>query len=204
MFTGIIEEIGTIYNLADKEDIQQYRIEASKDFIKGVQYGDSVSVNGICLTTYNIQHDSFQVDVSKETQKCTSFGKPIKNNQVNLERAVTPSARLGGHLVSGHVDGLGTCVKREDNENETILWICVPIELVKYIVVKGSICVNGVSLTINQTKDDQLCVTIIPHTLKNTTLSLIQGHDVMNIEVDLIARYLEKLLSKYSIKDHKI
>lgn len=193
MFTGIIEEIGTIHNLADKEDIHQYRIQVSTDFIKGVQLGDSISVSGICLTAYNIQHDSFQVDVSKETQKCTSLGKPIRDNQVNLERAVTPSTRLGGHLVSGHVDGLGRLVKREDNENETILWICIPTELVKYIVVKGSICVNGVSLTINQTKDDQLCVTIIPHTLKNTTLSSVQGHDVMNIEVDLIARYLEKL-----------
>ena len=204
MFTGIIEEIGTIYNLAHKEDIQQYRIEVSTDFIKEIQLGDSVSVNGICLTTYNIQHDSFHVDVSKETQKCTSFGQPIKNNQVNLERAVTPSTRLGGHLVSGHIDGLGTCIKREDNENETILWICAPVELLKFIVVKGSICVNGVSLTINQIKDDRICVTIIPHTLKNTTLSLIQDHDVMNIEVDLIARYLEKLLTKYSITDHKI
>jgi len=193
MFTGIIEEIGTIHNFADKEDIHQYRIQVSTDFIKGVQLGDSVSVNGICLTAYNIQPDSFQVDVSKETQKCTSLGQPIRNNQVNLERAVTPSTRLGGHLVSGHVDGLGTLVKREDNENETILWICIPAELVKYTVVKGSICVNGASLTINQTKDDQLCVTIIPHTLKNTTLSSVQGHDVMNIEVDLIARYLEKL-----------
>ena len=126
MFTGIIEEIGIIQNVADKGDIHQYRIQASVEFMKGVQLGDSIAVSGICLTAYNIQNDSFQVDVSKETQKCTSFGQPIRNNQVNLERAVTPSTRLGGHLVSGHVDGLGTLVKREDNDNETILWIRSP------------------------------------------------------------------------------
>lgn len=193
MFTGIIEEIGIIQNVADKGDIHQYRIQASVEFMKGVQLGDSIAVSGICLTAYNIQNDSFQVDVSKETQKCTSFGQPIRNNQVNLERAVTPSTRLGGHLVSGHVDGLGTLVKREDNDNETILWIRSPTELVKYIAVKGSICINGVSLTINQTKEDQHCVTIIPHTLKHTTLNAIQVQDLVNIEVDLIARYLEKL-----------
>ncbi len=193
MFTGIIEEIGTFQNVANKDDIHQYRIEASVEFMKGVQLGDSIAVNGICLTAYNIQSDSFQVDVSKETQNCTSFGQPIRNNQVNLERAVTPSTRLGGHLVSGHVDGLGILAKREDNENETILWVSSPAELVKYITVKGSICINGVSLTVNQSEEDLHCVTIIPHTLKHTTLGSIQAQDLVNIEVDLIARYLEKL-----------
>jgi len=193
MFTGIIEEIGTIQNMADKGDIHQYCIQASAEFMKGVLLGDSIAVSGICLTAYNIQPDCFYVDVSTETQKCTSFGQPIRNNQVNLERAVTPSTRLGGHLVSGHIDGLGALVKREDNYNETILWISSPIELVKYIAVKGSICINGVSLTVNQTKEDQHCVTIIPHTLKHTTLNAIQIQDLVNIEVDLIARYLEKL-----------
>ncbi|MDH3607758.1 MAG: riboflavin synthase [Gammaproteobacteria bacterium] len=193
MFTGIIEEIGTIQNVAEKGDIHQYRIQATAEFMKGVELGDSISVSGICLTAYNIQNDSFQVDVSVETQKCTSFGQPIRNNQVNLERAVTPSTRLGGHLVSGHVDGLGTLVQRKDSYNETILWINSPTELVKYIAVKGSITINGVSLTVNQTKEDQHCVTIIPHTLKNTTLNAIQVQDLVNIEVDLIARYLEKL-----------
>lgn len=193
MFTGIIEEIGTIRNVADKDDIHQYRIQVSAEFMKEVQLGDSIAISGICLTAYNIQKDSFQVDVSKETQKCTSFGQPIRNNQVNLERAVTPSTRLGGHLVSGHIDGLGTLVQREDNNNETIFWIRSPAELVKYIAVKGSICINGVSLTVNQTKGEQHCVTIIPHTLKHTTLMSLQVQDLVNIEVDLIARYLEKL-----------
>ncbi len=195
MFTGIIEEIGTIYSIADKEDIHQYHIHASTSFINGIQRGDSIAVNGICLTAYDIQQDSFHIDVSKETQKCTSFGVPIRDNRVNLERAVTPLTRLGGHLVSGHIDGLGTLVKREDNHNETILWISNPLELAKYVAVKGSICVNGVSLTVNEIKDNQLCVTIIPHTLENTTLNFIQERDLVNIEVDLIARYLEQIIN---------
>lgn len=198
MFTGIIEEIGTIHSVADKADIHQYRIQASIEFISGLQLGDSISVNGICLTAHDIQQDSFYVDVSKETQQCTSFGEPIRNMQVNLERAVTPSTRLGGHLVSGHIDGLGTLAIREDNDNETVLWINSPGELVKYIAVKGSICLNGVSLTVNKIKDEMHCVTIIPHTLENTTLNSIQVGDLINIEVDLIARYLEQIIQSRS------
>ena len=155
--------------------------------------GDSVSVNGTCLTAYELQQDSFQVDVSSETQKCTSFGQIIRENKVNLERAVTPTTRLGGHFVSGHVDGLGRLIKREDHANESILWVSCPKELVKYITAKGSICINGVSLTVNETKDEQHCLTIIPHTLQNTTLRFLEEQDFVNIEVDLIARYLEKL-----------
>ncbi len=198
MFTGIIEEIGIIKNIATKDDIHQYRIQASTKFMDGVSLGDSIAVNGICLTAYDLQTNSFQVDVSSETLKCTSFGQPIRNNQANLERSVTPSTRLGGHMVSGHVDGLGTLVKRDDNDNETVLWVKIPSELIKYIAVKGSICINGVSLTVNQTLDNQFCVTIIPHTLQNTTLSAIKAMDLVNIEVDLVARYLEKLSQSIS------
>jgi len=193
MFTGIIEEVGTIHSVADKSDIHQYRIEASADFMGGVQLGDSVAVNGVCLTAYALQNQSFQVDVSRETQKCTCFGQAFRENQVNLERAVTPTTRLGGHFVSGHIDGLGTLTARDDSNNETVLWVKSPAELVKYIAAKGSICVNGVSLTVNETKDDLHCLTIIPHTLQNTTLKSLQVKDVVNLEVDLIARYLEKL-----------
>ena len=195
MFTGIIEEIGTIHNVADKEDIHQYDIHASEEFINGIQLGDSIAVNGVCLTANSIQANTFSVDVSTETQKCSSFGQISERIQVNLERAVTPTTRLGGHLVSGHIDGLATLTKREDNENETVLWIKSPAELVKYIAAKGSVCINGVSLTVNQLKDDQHCVTIIPHTLEKTTLSSIKEGDLINLEVDLIARYLEQVLN---------
>ena len=198
MFTGIVEEIGNIHNIANKQDIHQYQIQASSDFIQGVQQGDSIAVNGVCLTAYNIQMDSFHVDVSKETQKCTSFGHVSHNTQVNLERAVTPTTRLGGHFVSGHVDGLGTLIQREDKENETILWIQTPTNLSKYIAIKGSICINGVSLTVNQVEGDQCCITIIPHTLVNTTLDSIKAQDKVNIEVDLIARYLEQIVQASS------
>lgn len=193
MFTGIIEEVGSIQKVASKADIHQYRIQTSARFMEGVKLGDSIAVNGICLTAYDLLNDSFQVDVSNETQNCTSFGYSEVNHHVNLERSVTPTTRLGGHMVSGHVDSLGTLVKRDDNDNETVLWVKIPSELVKYIAVKGSICINGVSLTVNQTLDDQFCVTIIPHTLQNTTLNTVQAMDLVNIEVDLVARYLEKL-----------
>ncbi len=198
MFTGIIEEVGNIHSVANKQDIHQYQIQASNDFIQGVQQGDSIAVNGVCLTAYDVQADSFYVDVSQETQKCTSFGYISDNSQVNLERAVTPSTRLGGHFVSGHVDGLGALVQREDKENETILWIQAPENLSKYIAVKGSICINGVSLTVNKVKGDQCCITIIPHTLTNTTLNAIKVQDRVNIEVDLIARYLERIIQAKS------
>jgi riboflavin synthase len=198
MFTGIIEEVGNIRSVVDKVDIHQYQVSASSDFISGVKQGDSIAVNGVCLTAYDIHQDTFQVDVSKETQLCTSFGLAKKSDQVNLERAVTPTTRLGGHFVSGHVDGIGKLVKREDNANETILWLSSPIELVKYIAVKGSICINGVSLTVNAVKENQFCVTIIPHTLQNTTLSSIQEQTALNIEVDLIARYLENIIQSRS------
>lgn len=193
MFTGIVEEIGIIHQISKKDDIHQYRIQTSTDFMKGVQIGDSISVSGTCLTAYQLENNSFQVDISSETQKCTSFGQIIRQDKVNLERAVTPTTRLGGHYVSGHVDGLGTLVKREDNSNESNLWIRSPAELVKYIAAKGSICINGVSLTVNEIDGNQHCLTIIPHTLQNTTLKFLQVEDLVNIEVDLIARYLETL-----------
>ena len=195
MFTGIIEEVGSIENIAIKEDIHKYQIQASSEFIKGVQQGDSIAVNGVCLTAYEVLKDSFNVDVSEETQKCTNFGQITKNKQVNLERAVTPSTRMGGHFVSGHVDGLGSLTRRDDKENETVLWVQLPSELVKYVAVKGSICIDGVSLTVNDADGEQCCMTIIPHTLSHTTLASMNIEDRVNIEVDLVARYLEQIIN---------
>ena len=193
MFTGIIEEIGLIHHQSNQSDIHQYKIQTSDNFIAGVQKGDSIAVNGVCLTAYRIDNNSFQVDVSEETQKCTNFGNPIRENHVNLERSVTPSTRMGGHFVSGHVDGMGLVDKRIDKENESIFWFSPPKRLLKYIAAKGSICINGISLTVNNINNDQFCVTIIPHTLNNTTLRNIKTEDKVNIEVDLVARYLEQL-----------
>ncbi len=194
MFTGIVEELGIIRKIAEKKDIDQYQIQTATSFTADVKTGDSIAINGVCLTAYDIQEETFVVDVSQETKRCTTFGGLIRNNQVNLERAVTPSTRLGGHIVSGHVDGLGKLTDRIDHENESILWVTGPSDLTKYIAIKGSICIDGVSLTVNQIKQDQHCVTIIPHTLQNTTLNSLQHGDMVNIEVDLLARYVEKLI----------
>ncbi len=194
MFTGIVEELGIIRKIAEKKDIDQYQIQTASSFTADVKTGDSIAINGVCLTAYDIQEETFVVDVSQETKRCTTFGGLIRNNQVNLERAVTPSTRLGGHIVSGHVDGLGKLTDRIDHENESILWVTGPSDLTKYIAIKGSICIDGVSLTVNQIKQDQHCVTIIPHTLQNTTLNSLQHGDMVNIEVDLLARYVEKLI----------
>ncbi len=193
MFTGIVEEVGMIDQVAEKKDVYQYHIHSTPSFTAEVKTGDSISVDGVCLTACNVQKGCFAVDVSRETRRCTTFGGKRRNSQVNLERAVTPSTRLGGHIVSGHIDGLGTLVERSDDENESVLWIAAPSDLVRYIAVKGSICIDGVSLTVNRVEHDRHSVTIIPHTLKNTTLHSLQPGDKVNIEVDLVARYLEQL-----------
>lgn len=194
MFTGIIEEIGLIHHLSSKSDIHQYKIQTTDIFVADMESGDSIAVNGVCLTAYQIEGNSFQVDVSEETQRCTHFGHSMRENHVNLERAVTPSTRMGGHFVSGHVDGMGVVSKRIDKENETKFWFSPPKELLKYIATKGSICINGISLTVNDINSDEFCVTIIPHTMKNTTLKNIKTKDMVNIEVDLVARYIEQII----------
>ena len=193
MFTGIVEEVGVVQRLEEGEDIHQYQVQTSAAFMSGVKTGESISVNGVCLTAYNLQEHSFQADVSMETRRCTTFGKPRQGDQVNLERSVTPTTRLGGHIVSGHIDGIVRLIAREDHGNESDLWISVPDELSRYIAPKGSICLDGVSLTINRAEKGQCCVTVIPHTLKNTTLGSRVPEDEMNLEVDLVARYLEQL-----------
>ncbi len=194
MFTGIIEQTGTLHQIAVKKDVLQLQVQVTAAFSSGVKNGDSIAINGVCLTAYEVRASAFNVDVSKETQRCTTFGNPINNCRVNLERAVTPSTPLGGHIVSGHIDALGELTTRNDNDNETILWFTVPPGITRYLAVKGSICVDGVSLTINAVSGNQYCVTLIPHTLKNTTLHSLQPGGKVNIEVDLVARYLERLI----------
>ncbi|MYB88649.1 MAG: riboflavin synthase [Proteobacteria bacterium] len=194
MFTGIVEEVGTVHRLEENQSIHRYQILATVAFAEGVKTGDSICVNGVCLTVCNVRDDSFQVDVSTETRKCTTFGTSAQKGQVNLERSAMPSTRLGGHIVSGHVDGIGRLMVREDGEGESVLWIAIPDNLSRYIVPKGSVCVDGVSLTVNQVEKNRFCVTVIPHTLKSTTLGHLQPGTEMNIEVDLMARYLERLM----------
>ena len=194
MFTGIIEEVGRAHVFKEEKDVFRYLVHSSPEFIAGITKGDSISINGVCLTAYGVRENSFNVDVSIETRRCTTLGDTLRHDQVNLERAVTPTTRLGGHFVSGHVDGVGTLATREDSENESVLWFSSPPELLRYIAPKGSICVDGISLTVNEVKHGQYRVTVIPHTLNNTTLGLIMPGDKVNLEVDLIARYLENLM----------
>ena len=193
MFTGIVEEVGTVHRIVEEGGAYQYHVRSSSSFADEVGTGDSIAVNGVCLTAREVREGSFIVDVSRETRRCTTFGDRLRGDHVNLERAVTPTTRLGGHLVNGHVDGLGKLTERSDDENETVLWIAVPPELTRYIAVKGSICIDGVSLTVNRIEGERHSVTIIPHTLQNTTLRSLKCGDAVNVEVDLIARYLERL-----------
>lgn len=180
MFTGIVEEIGKIKSFDGKRLV----VECSK-VLKGTKLGDSISINGCCQTVVSMSSNSFSADVSVETLRVTKGFKTAEN--VNLERALTPQTRMGGHIVQGHVDGVARYLGEMRFE--------VPKELDKYIVYKGSITVNGVSLTVSRNEGNTFCVAIIPHTLENTNLKDLKTGDLVNIETDILGRYVEKFLS---------
>lgn len=180
MFTGIVEEIGKIKSFDGKRLV----VECSK-VLEGTQLGDSISINGCCQTVVSMSTNSFSADVSAETLRVTKGFKTGEN--VNLERALTPQTRMGGHIVQGHVDGVARYLGEMRFE--------VPKELDKYIVYKGSITVNGVSLTVSRNEGNTFCVAIIPHTLENTNLKDLKTGDLVNIETDILGRYVEKFLS---------
>jgi riboflavin synthase len=160
-----------------------------------VQLGDSIAVNGVCLTAVELPGDGFWADVSKETLSKTTLGQYQQGQAVNLEKALTPTTRLGGHLVSGHVDGIGEVVLREAAGRSEHFQIKAPDELARYIAQKGSICVDGTSLTVNAVSDSVFDLNIVPHTLQETIMDDYQMGALVNLEVDLIARYLERLLT---------
>jgi len=191
MFTGIIQSVGTITQATPIGTDIQLAIATNKLDMNDVQLGDSIAVNGVCLTVIKLMANHFEAHVSHETLSVT-VGLD-KAHQVNLEKALRLSDRLGGHLVSGHVDGVGEVVSFEQLGDCWRLDIRAPHAISKYIAVKGSICVNGVSLTVNTISNDLFSINLIPHTLENTTLkSLASGHRV-NLEVDQIARYVERM-----------
>ncbi len=193
MFSGIIETTGTILNITPTSGGCQLTISVS-DFLHTTTIGDSISVNGVCLTVISFTSEQFTVDVSKETMRLTTFGSGKVGDILNLEHTLTLGKGIHGHLVSGHVDTLGTVVKIDEIGDNWHLEIEIPSEFDKYIVKKGSITINGVSLTINAISDSIFALNIIPHTLKSTNLQdLSQGAQV-NVEIDLIARHLEKLI----------
>lgn len=194
MFTGIIQSIGTIAALEPKAGDMRVRVATGKLGLADVQLGDSIAVNGVCLTAVELPGDGFWADVSGETLAKTTFGKLKTGDRVNLEKALTPTTHLGGHLVSGHVDGVGSVLRRWQDGRSIRFRIAAPAELAKYIAAKGSICVDGISLTVNAVDGAEFELNIVPHTLQETTMGEFQAGTAINLEVDVIARYLERLL----------
>lgn len=194
MFTGIIESIGTISAAEQKTGDLKLTISTGKLDMSDVQLGDSIAVNGVCLTAIDFGSDYFVADVSNETIEKSATGKLQQGSAVNLEKALTPTTRLGGHLVSGHVDGVGKVISRDEDARSVRFVIKTPNELAKYIAQKGSITVDGVSLTVNGVSGAEFELNIVPHTLQETIINDYQPGTEVNLEVDLIARYLERLV----------
>lgn len=194
MFTGIIEELGQIVSI--ERLVQGKRLIVSGNIVTGdLENGESVAVNGVCLTALEVMPDSFAADVSPETLSRTTLGDLSVGSRVNLERAVTPSSRLGGHIVQGHVDGRGTFIGADDQGDFRTVRIGFPLEIAKYLVFKGSVAVEGISLTIASLADNYLEIAVIPKTWEATNLSTLNTGDAVNLEVDMIAKYVERLLA---------
>jgi riboflavin synthase len=194
MFTGIIQAVGKISNIETKGIDARLQVDSGTLDMRDVRPGDSIAVNGVCLTATENSVHGFYADVSAETLRHTTLGFLGAGCRVNLEKALTPSSRLGGHLVSGHVDGVGKVIERGTEARSVRFRIETPAALARYIAVKGSVCLDGVSLTVNSVEGTQFDINIVPHTLQSTTLGDIQAGSRVNLEVDIIARYLERLL----------
>lgn len=196
MFTGIIEEIGTV-NRIQKVSEQAVKMSiSSKKILEDVHLGDSIAVNGICLTVTKFTTDSFEVDAMPETIKATSLKELKRGSRVNLERAMAANGRFGGHFVSGHIDGTGEIIKKQQEQNAIYYDIKIPMDLTQYLLHKGSITVDGTSLTIFQVKNNVFTISLIPHTVQETILGEKGIGDIVNIECDLLAKYMEKMLEK--------
>ena len=194
MFTGIIEAIGEIAALQPSNGDLRVRIRSGQLDLADVALGDSIATNGVCLTVVELPGDGYWADVSKETLSLTTVGVWHVGQKVNLEKALTPQTRLGGHLVSGHVDGLGEVVARYPDARSERFRLRAPDNLAKYIAHKGSICIDGVSLTVNAVDGAEFELNIVPHTLQETIMGHYAVGSKINLEVDVIARYLERLL----------
>lgn len=195
MFTGIIESLGRIAAIEPIGGDVRMQIVCDDRYLGDIALGDSVAVSGICLTVRDRIERGFSADLSVETLQATSSGTWTVGRRVNLEKALTPAKPLGGHLVSGHVDGLGRLVEMHEEARSWRMRFEVPAELARYVARKGSITIDGISLTVNEVEGRRFGVNIIPHTRSHTTLGDLQQGDPVNLEVDLIARYLERLLA---------
>ena len=198
MFTGIIEELGVVKSIEKQNDALRITVEGPL-VVSDLKRGDSIAVSGTCLTA--VEHDSasFTADVMLETLKRTSLDGIKVGDSVNLERAMTAATRFGGHVVQGHVDGVGEIISREPSENWEWLRVRIPAELMKYVVLKGSITIDGVSLTVNEAGDDFIGLSLIPETLEKTTLGSKAIGAKVNIEADVMAKHIERLLEARNI-----
>ncbi|HKP72959.1 MAG TPA: riboflavin synthase [Pyrinomonadaceae bacterium] len=194
MFTGIIEELGRVRSVEKRGEGVRMTVEA-RTVTEGTREGDSVAVNGVCLTALEVSRDSFAADGSRETLQRSTLGSLRAGSVVNLERAVTPTTRLGGHIVQGHVDGRGRFLSAEEHGGSWTVRVGYPPELARYLVFKGSVCVEGISLTVAALADDYFEIAVIPKTWAVTNLSHLRAGDAVNLEADIIAKYVERILT---------
>jgi len=194
MFTGIIQAVGKIKGIEQQQGDVRLTVETADLDLSDAQLGDSIAVNGVCLTAIELMPEQFVADVSNKTLSTTTMGDITVGSPVNLECALQAQTRLGGHLVSGHVDGVGRVIERKADARSIRFTFSLPKDLARYVAQKGSICIDGISLTVNKVDDSSFSVNIVPHTLEMTTLGYREVGDAVNLEVDVIARYLERLM----------
>ena len=199
MFTGIIEELGTIRRMTSSPKGARVEVTAGT-ILSDARLGDSIAVNGVCLTVVDQGPDWFAADVSEETLRRTSLKQMRIGTRVNLERPLTPSSRLGGHIVQGHVDGVGEFVEARPSGDGWVVRVRFPKDLGRYIVEKGSIAVDGISLTVASLGDDYFEIAIIPHTWKMTNLGSLDRGAALNLEVDVIAKYVERMMQAHTLE----
>ncbi|RJX71731.1 riboflavin synthase [Vibrio sinensis] len=194
MFTGIVEAVGTLTAITPKGEDISVTVSAGKLDMSDVKLGDSIATNGVCLTVVQMNDTSYTADLSVETLNKTGFTNYQAGDKVNLEKAMLPTTRFGGHIVSGHVDGVGEIVERNMVGRAIEFWVAMPEELNKYVAEKGSITVDGISLTVNALRKNEFKLTIVPHTGEETTITSFHVGRKVNLEVDVLARYMERLL----------
>ena len=195
MFTGIIETVGEVVAKELREGDVKLTLKADKSYLEAVMLGDSIACNGVCLTVVDRTSNQFMLDVSVETLSLTTIGDWDVGSKVNLEQAMIASSRFGGHIVSGHIDRIGEIIDITEDARSWRMTVRVPKNIRQYIAKKGSICVDGVSLTINSVEDSEFSVNIVPHTLSHTIIGDYKLNQKVNIEIDTIARYVERLIS---------
>ncbi|MEZ9057785.1 riboflavin synthase [Vibrio pelagius] len=194
MFTGIVEAVGTLSAITPRGEDITVTVNVGKLDMSDVQLGDSIATNGVCLTVVEFDDNSYSADLSLETLKKTGFIDYQAGDKVNLEKAMLPTTRFGGHIVSGHVDGVGEIVERNQVGRAIEFWVEMPAEISKYVAQKGSITVDGISLTVNDLRKNSFKLTIVPHTSSETTIDQFNVGRKVNLEVDVLARYMERLL----------